>query len=765
MKIDVNIVNKNTIIPPEVIDAAGGDELVARIFFNRGYKDPDTIRQMMDESLYVPTRPEEFPGIDKAVERISKAIESGEKIAVYGDYDVDGVTSTVLLVQCLKWFTKSVTYHVPDRFTEGYGMNEDVIRSLAKEGVSLVVTCDCGISNINEIKAAKELGMDVVVTDHHNLPEVFPEADVILNPKLMGEGHRAKNLSGCGMAYFLALALLEHYNEPHKAEEFLDLLALSLIADVVSLNGENRYLLKKAKPKLFNTKRTGMRALLSIAEKDSRLETEEDIAFQLAPRINAAGRMESARLPVELLLCEDNAKALEMAMKIDYLNKERKRVQQEIAEQAMEMVEQRKKNKTVLVLYNRFWHHGIIGIVAGKVCEAYRKPAILLSLKEDGVTVTGSARSTEDINIYELIKACSGKLLKFGGHSQAAGLSLKKEDLEDFTREIEARAEREYFIKNVVRADVDMELELGSIDEDFYGRIQKAGPYGEGFEAPCFVTRNVTVVSDRKTAKNHHIMVLADVRGNRIPAVKWFGEDEDLNGKVYDIIYKIGRNTYKGKNELQLTANHLLTVEGVPEQAFDGQIIDGRGTDAVDVMEKYPDALYFYEGLKAKCPVDRVVDRYSISPGNKAETLVFLSTPVNTSVFREVIALSRPEKVVINFSVPADYSFKGFMNNLMGLVKHVMNREGGRTSLEQMALKLCVEDNIMKAALKYLKTIALVEFLENSEDEIYFYSTKKPSPVNNVLLEKNLRNALMEKKAYQQFLMKLDVKSFSEYLK
>jgi len=765
MKIDVNIVNKNIVIPPEVVEAAGGDELVARIFYNRGYKDPDTIRQMLDESLYNPTRPEEFPGIEKAVERISEAIEKREKIAVYGDYDVDGVTSTVLLVQCLKWYTESVTYHVPDRFTEGYGMNEDVIRSLAEEGVSLVITCDCGISNINEIKTAKELGMDVVVTDHHNLPEVLPEADVILNPKLLGEGHGAKNLSGCGMAYFLALALLERYNEPQKAEEFLDLLAMSLIADVVSLNGENRYLLKKAKPKLFNTKRIGLRALLSLAEKDGKLETEEDIAFQLAPRINAAGRMESARLPVELLLCEDNAKAMEMALKIDYLNKERKRIQQEMAEEAMEMVEERKKNKTVLVLYSRFWHHGIIGIVAGKVCEAYRKPAILLSLKEDGVTVTGSARSTEDVNIYELIKACSSKLLKFGGHSQAAGLSLKKEDLEDFTREIEDLAERKYFISDVVRADVDMELELGSIDEDLYGRIQKAGPYGEGFEAPCFVARNVTVVSDRKTARNHHIMVLSDIHGNRIPAVKWFGEDEDLNGRVYDIIYTIGRNTYRGKNELQLTASYLLPAEGVPEQAFDGQIIDERGVDAADIIEKYPDALYFYEGLMARCPVDKALDRYGISAGKKAETLVFLSTPVNTSVFREVIALARPKKVVINFSVPADYSFKGFMGNLMGVVKHIINRQGGRTGLEQLAIKLCVEDNVMKAALKYLKTVAPVEFLENSEDEIYFYGTKKPSPVNNVLLVKNLKNALMEKNAYQQFLMRLDAKSFSEYLK
>ncbi|PNT92686.1 single-stranded-DNA-specific exonuclease RecJ [Clostridium thermosuccinogenes] len=765
MKIDVNILNENIHIPDEIIEAADGDKLIARIFFNRGYKDPDTIRQMLCEDLYTPVQPEEFPRMDKAVARIAKAIETREKIAVYGDYDVDGVTSTALLVQCLTWYSSSVIYHVPDRFTEGYGMNEDVIRSMAKDGVSLIITCDCGISNINEIKTAKDLGMDVVITDHHNLPDVLPEADVILNPKLLGEGHKARNLSGCGMAYFLALALLEHYGESEKAEAFLDLLAMSLIADVVSLNGENRYLLKKALPKLFGSKRTGLKALLEIAEKDSKLQSEEDVAFQLAPRLNAAGRMESARLPVELLLCSDAQKAMEMALKIDHLNRERKRIQQEMVDEAIEQVENRKKNKSILVLFSEFWHHGIIGIAAGKVCETYRKPAILFSLKEDGTTVTGSARSTEEVNIYELIKACSSKLLKFGGHSQAAGLSLKREDLEEFTREIEELAEREYFIKDEIKVNADMELTLDNIDEELYGRILKAGPYGEGFEAPCFITRGATVASDRKTAKRHHIMVLADGHGNRLPAVKWFGEDEDLSGKLFDIVYKIGRNTYRGNDEIQLTISHLLPVEGTPEAVFEGEFIDGRGMDIKTLLKDFEEAVFFYEGLRLKCPVDNIVDRYDLRTSKKVETLVFLSTPVNASVFREVIALARPRKVVLSFAVTQDYTFKGFMTNLMGLVKHIINKQGGRSSLEQLALMLCVEDNIMRAALKYLRTIAPVEFLENSEDEIYIYGVKERSTANNIAVEKNIKNALMEKNAYQQFLMKLDVKSFGQYLK
>lgn len=343
MKVKLNILNGDVQIPKEIIEATDGDELVARIFYNRGYKNPLTIRQMLKDEFYTPTDVNEFTNIKKAVDRILNAADRDEKICVYGDYDVDGVTSTVTLVECLSLFIDKVVYHVPDRFTEGYGMNIEVIEKLAGEGVSLVITCDCGISNINEIKRAKELGMDVILTDHHNIPSELPNADVILNPKLLEEGHKARNLSGCAMAFFLCLALLKHKGMEEKAEDYLDMLALSLIADVVSLNGENRYLLKKALPKLFNTKREGLIKLLGIASKTSELSTEENIAFQIAPRINAAGRMESARLPVELLLCKDPYMADEMAQKIDFLNTERKRVQQEIIDQAIEQVETKKK--------------------------------------------------------------------------------------------------------------------------------------------------------------------------------------------------------------------------------------------------------------------------------------------------------------------------------------------------------------------------------------------------------------------------------------
>ena len=763
MNIKINLLNKDVPIPTGLIEAADGDELIARIFYNRGYKNPDTVRQMLKDQYYVPTDVNEFKGMDKAVERILKAAEMGEKVCVYGDYDVDGVTSTVILVECLRLFLDKVVYHVPDRFTEGYGMNLEVIEKLADDGVTLIITCDCGISNINEINRAKELGMDVILTDHHNIPPELPKADVILNPKLLEEGHKARNMSGCAMAYFLCLALLKSKGLEEKAEEYLDMLALSLIADVVSLNGENRYLLKKAMPKLFNTKRVGLVKLLEIASKTSELSTEEDIAFQIAPRINAAGRMESASLPVELMLCTDPYKASEMAQRIDFLNSERKRVQQEIIDQAIEQVETKKKNKTVLVLYSDYWHHGIIGIAAGRICEMYRKPAIFLALKEDGKTVVGSARSVEEVNIYELIKECSDKLLKFGGHSMAAGLSLLKENLQEFVTEIELLAEKKHFIGDTVSVDVDMELEIDSITEELYERLMAAGPYGEGFEAPMFVSYRLKVLSDRKTEKNHHIMVLEGKNNTRISAVQWFGEDKSLQGKVFNVIYKINKNTYKGKSNLQLTLVHMIEGEGEASRVFNGEIIDERGSSINLLKEKYLQALFFYEGLSSKCPLPSAVDRFDIK---KADNLVFLSPPPNTEIFREIVTLSNPRNIIINFSVLPDYSFKGFVTNLLGLIKHAVTKDKGIAYIDTLAIKLGAEENIIKSGLKFLKAAGKIDYILSEDETMAFlFKGNGTADINMVLAEKRLRNSLLEKKAYQQFILKTEVENFKEYLK
>ncbi|MDP4180761.1 MAG: single-stranded-DNA-specific exonuclease RecJ [Bacillota bacterium] len=763
MKVKINILNDNIYIPEELIDSCDGDELIARIFYNRGYKDPETVRQMLDENLYIPTRTQEFPDINNAIDIIKKTIESNEAIAIYGDYDVDGVTSTALLYQCLSFFTQNLVYHVPDRFTEGYGMNEGVIRGFSEKGISLIITCDCGVSNLNEITIAKELGMKVIVTDHHTIPDSLPPADSILNPKLLPEGHKARNLSGCAMAYFLCSALLESYGMSEKSSLFMDIVSLSLIADVVSLNGENRYLLKNGLPLLFNTERVGLKSLFKIIEKNSKLQNEEDVAFQIAPRINAAGRMDTARLPVELLLSKDYHDSDELAQKINFLNEDRKRVQEEIIKEAQELVVNFKIRKTILVLYGKFWHHGIIGIAAGKICETFRKPAILMSLKEDGETVVGSARSTDDINIYQLLKASSSKLIKFGGHSKAAGLSLKVEDIKAFTEEIEEKAEMLYYIDDSLETSVDAELSFDDIDDEFYERLKKAGPYGEGFEAPFFLTRNVSILSDRITQKNHHIMVVADIENVRFSAVKWSGGSDSFKNKVYDLIYKVGRNSYRDNTELQLTVEYMIETDGSLKKAFEGVIEDARDKKAIDLEDIYKKSTFFYEGLDEKCPLEGAVTRLSLK---KADNLIFLSVPANSNIFRESVFLVNPKKVILNFSTRSDYSFRGFLTDLFGLVKKATMVNSGKIHLDHLSILLCVEEEIIRAALKYLKAAGKIEYsIEDDENTVLVSRGNNKASPDISMIEKKLTNALLEKSAYQSFVLKLESERFKEYLK
>lgn len=763
MKVKIAVKNDGVKIPAELIDVADKDELIARLFYNRGYKDPNTVKQMLHDQLYVPADIWEFSHMKDAVNIIRNAIGQKQTIAVYGDYDVDGVTSTALLVQCLGFFTPNVLYHVPDRFTEGYGMNEGVIESLYEKGVSLVITCDCGVSNVNEVTRAKELGMSVIVTDHHTIPDELPPADVILNPKLLQEGHKARNLSGCAMTYFLCKALLNSYGMEEKSQLFMDLVAMSLIADVVSLNGENRYLLKNGLPLLFNTKRTGLKSLFNIIQKSSSLQTEEDVAFQIAPRINAAGRMDSARLPVDLLLSRDAKAAHDMALRINSLNEERKRVQEQIIKEAQELVESHKKMKSILVLYSEFWHHGIIGIAAGKICETYRKPAILLSLKEDGQTVVGSARSTDDVNIYELLKETSSKLLKFGGHSKAAGLSLKKEDIDEFTNEIEDTAERIIYTDNSMEILVDKELSFDDIDEDFYERLKKAGPYGEGFEAPLFLTRNVTILNDRITPKNHHIMVASDINDVRLTAVKWFGGSDSFKGKVYDIVYKVGLNSYKNNTSLQLTIEHIVETSGVIRQAFHGEIEDCRNLDGREAAEIYENSIVFYEGLRERCPVEGACTRLQLK---RADNLVFLSMPVNSDVFREAVYMVNPKRVILNFSVLSDYTFKGFLTLLFEILKKSTTTGEGSLELYELSMMLGVEEEIVRAALKYLKAAGKIDYIYEPDDITVTVWRKNAAPSHDISVhEKKLVNALLEKSAYQSFIKKLECHMFKEYLK
>lgn len=753
--------NENMDLSQDLICAAHNDELLARILINRGIDTAEKIRSFIDLKYYKPLQVEDIPELNDAVKIICDAITRKHKIAIYGDYDVDGVTATTILIECLRNFTDNITYHVPDRFTEGYGINIETVKSLARDNVKLIISCDCGISNMEEIKTAKQLGINVVVTDHHTLPQNIPPADLILNPKFLDYKHPAYNLSGCGVAYFLCRAILKHYEREEDAAKFLDLVALSIIADSVPLIGENRYLLKMGMPNVINSSRIGLSALYKTIRDNGRI-CEDDIAFQVAPRINAAGRLDSARLPVELLLCDNKQIAAILADKINNLNIIRKDIQQRIVDESIEIVETQKMHKNIIILYSDSWHQGVIGIAAGKIAEKCKKPVILLCPKQDTDIIIGSGRSTQNINIYELIKSCSMYLNKFGGHPMAAGLSLQKDNLDRFIFKIEDAAIKLFPGEQNIDCYADAYLQLSQINKDTYSRISLLAPYGEGFEPPIFVSRGIKVINDRITDKGHHFLVLSDYNNYTVPAVKWSGGHNSYKDSIYDIAYNIYSspdNATEHGYTLKISVNNMTELEHsskTDSELFKTNIIDARLHTIDSILKSHPKAEIFFEGIGSHNLSYKTQTRDTL---HNTETLVLLSVPVNIEIFKEIISIAKPQNLLVNFTKSMDYTFKNFISNTLGVIKHILNKKNGMASMQYLEQLLCAEENILKTSFTYLRNYGKIEFEIDYQSNIVFFQKPNynPGAANIQQIENQLKNALQDKNAYIRYMQNIDI--------
>lgn len=741
MKIVVN--NKNKKIPKELIEACNNDKVVAKVFFNRGIKNIKDFNEIVNLDVYVPYRPIDFPGMKIACEIIENSIKLGEKIAVYGDYDVDGVTATTVLVLALRKLGAYVTYHVPDRFSEGYGMNENVVRDLYEDGVKTIITCDCGIANFDEIKLAKELNMKVVLTDHHTIGDEIPNADVVINYQMLNAEHKARSISGCATAYYLVLALNEYLGK--KAEDYTDLVALSTISDVMPLRGESRFLFQKGVKKLINGERLGVRALFKYIS--SPVTNAEDIGFQIAPRINAVGRMDTARTAVDLFLAEDETIADELALKINRFNTERRNIQSDIYEQAKELVETKKLNKKILVLYGDNWHHGIIGIVAGKICEEYKKPCIILTPNEEGDVLVGSARSTEHLNIYETLKRFSDDLVKFGGHSQAAGLSLKLSNLEKFTKEIENYADLYLEDDYEEKVYVDELLPFNKVNEELFENLKLGEPYGEAFETPKFALSNVVISKETINQGKHHFLTLKDEKGNEIGTTLWNYGPDKLENKNCTIIFGIFKDTYKERNEIKIKVQDIF-FEDVEIEDKKVEIIDRRNVPIENVIQEFKNSEIYYEGpIMYKPNLPTINCNYDEKVGN----LILYSLPKSNKIFNVIIDELRPEKVVLNYSYLPKYDLDSFGKMFLGVVKNVVNNNGGIINVVKFSEIMQVEEEFIITFSRLLSDYGYFDFYNIDDYEVRYEIRKKPKKENK-FLERMVLRYLREKEEYVAYM-------------
>lgn len=467
---------------------------VSELLVQRGISSVKEAEKFFHPSLKDLHDPFLMPGMDKAVARLNKAMGAKERIMVYGDYDVDGTTAVALVYKYLQNFYSNIEYYIPTRYDEGYGISLRSIDYAASQGVKLIIILDCGIKAIQEIKYAKSLGIDFIICDHHVPDEELPEAVAILNPKMEGSTYPCPHLSGCGVGFKLMQAFAKSNGiGDAELDAMLDLVAVSIAADIVPMVDENRIMAYHGLRRLNNNPNMGLRAIIRICGLTGKEITISDVIFKIGPRINASGRMQSGREAVELLVARDASDAYEKAKAIDQYNKDRKELDKRITEEANAILETHGElldDKKSIVIYNKDWHKGIIGIVASRLTELYYKPSVVLTLANG--LATGSSRSVQGFDIYKAVDSARDLLENFGGHAYAVGLSLKEENIPEFTRRFE-----EYVKANITTRqltpllEIDAFLTFSQITPEFVNTLRHFNPFGPGNNKPVFCARSV----------------------------------------------------------------------------------------------------------------------------------------------------------------------------------------------------------------------------------------------------------------------------------
>lgn len=767
MKVEIKYLPQ-TPIPAWLGEELHGNELLAGILIQRGMDTPEKVRRFLDPERYEPTDPFAFPHMGDAVERLLQAVEAGKRFLVYGDYDVDGVTSTAILVGMLQSIGAQVRYHLPNRFTEGYGMNSRVVKDLAGE-VDFILTCDCGISNHAEIELARSLGMTVVVTDHHHLPETLPVADAIVTPKLLPDEHPAYHLPGAGMAYYLAQAVFSQLGRGEEVTYFLDLVAMAVVADVVPLLDENRYLLRKGLPVLADTQRPGLRELFDLCGLNPAEMTEETIAFQLAPRLNAAGRMASAQLAVELLLTADEMAAKTLARQLDQVNTRRKELSEATQEEALRLLENESPGRPIL-LYQPHWHEGILGIAASKLCEDHHVPVLLMTLKEDGRTIVGSARSIPGLPIYDALRQCEPFLTRFGGHAGAAGFSLYRDKVTVFQKSMEKILTDElHRLGQMKTITVDGQLSLAQINARLYHDLQRLAPFGEANPQPLFLCNDTEVIYHRPTTDEKHLRLIVKQEEVQYPAIWWWSGKTRITRKV-DLVFSIGLNRWRDKEELQLIVHHaqekalppsaepILTLLAMPVFTIE----DRRNwRELGESMVEAPDAVYFYEGVGTS-EFQRQMDRYDFV---SAETLVLLSCPPGMRVLHELIYAVQPKNLVLAYSATALQPAETFLRQLLAVVKHIVIERGGRCNVVQLAVATGEMENTVLLGLRYLAARGLIEVDNASPNELIVRKGDQVTRKELGQTEAKLKELIEESRAFRKYLIQAKPSQIEELVK
>lgn len=754
-------------VPDAVLKLAGGNEVIARLLVSRGYDSEESAREFLDTESYEPTNPMELPDVDKAVRRITEAIQNNQHITVYGDYDVDGITGTSVLLSVLRSLGADVDYYIPNRMNEGYGLNLKAVSILAsKHKTKLIITCDCGVSNFSEINFAKSLGVDTLVLDHHTMPEVLPPAGAIVHPKRLDDTHPLFDLPGVGVAYKVCEALLQDNGKGEEADDLIDLVTMGMIADLVPLVRENRYIVRIGLTKLIETKRVGLKALLAQVRKQ---KSTDLVGFGIAPRLNAAGRLSDATKAVELLTTDNESVADDIAEELKKENTRRQELCETIFDDADRKIQADKElsKKKCIAIYDETWHHGVVGIVASRLVEKYHRPVFIGQLdKEEGI-VKGSARGVTQIDLYEVLKENEHIMNKWGGHKMAAGFSCDAPKADELMKALVQTCNKMLEGKPLAGVvKIDLVVDPTDIDLELAKDLNMLAPYGMGNKKPRFCMKSMTVSGTRalgKEKKHSRIMFKGKGQDSEFESVFWnsVGAVPSI-GQEVDVVFTPEVNHFNNRDRLQLVLAdwRSLTQQAPVQEASEKESLapseeksseEDKGDTAGDAAAKelsnlvesieiptrknivstkvvwkdlrahqapldvlrratqklQEDLLVFAESMK---PVPQVgfTNRIDL---RKANHLILWQYPPNKEVFESILETVSPTNIYLIGKRDEDFDDPvAFLKRLYGLVRYAVNKKEGVIQGELITSLMASDKLAVALGLSVLRKANLVDW-------------------------------------------------------
>lgn len=740
--------------------------ILSRELAKKGLRTTAACKAYLDPAAYRQTSPFSFPEMKLTVRRIIDAINNGETIGIWGDFDVDGQTSTSILLEGLTQMGAKVIFHIPIRATESHGIQIDAFKSFLKLGPSLILTCDTGISDRASIEYAQSIGVDVIITDHHTLPKPLPRAYAIINPHQLPAKHPLSYLAGVGAAFQVIRALNFTGKFGFNVESFYDLVALGTIADLAVLKSENRFYAQMGLKQMNQNLRPALKSLLTVSKNKNSLITENTIGFNMAPRLNAAGRLSDANENVKFLLSCDKEYCVDFAKGLEQLNHMRKLSVNAVLQSAQDMIKQDPSlitaNEFAIILQRKGWERGVLGLAAGNLAELYKRPVILLKI--DGKKASGSARSIDGIDITAAIRENEEYLIRYGGHPMAAGLSLPTEKLADFSFNLKKSVRNQASkISSDKKINIDHYISFSNIESNILNELAQLAPFGQGNPPPVFASRNLEIIKIKPfgIAKKHIRITLRDRDGNTQQVTKWNSKFRSIPLDHVDIAYHIQPDEYRGKNTFFL--EYINHRESIPTSTqldaltfqikFEDHRHDPDELRSLDKIIKSSDNIQiWFEGLKKPQSIE-TKDRTQLQ---KKEELVILTAPPSYKTLNEILETAQA-KIVYFFGLRLNPDeMNSFLTNLGGLIKYCLNNKTTSISLNSLAAQLCYTEEIIILGLSWFNANGNIYTSYDLNGNVNINVASNPPKTELSVIEQKINNSLKETSAFRAYYLRVD---------